>query len=206
MTVSYDTVIAVTSHPASPSRENVLEAAEAILVEEGAAALTMRRLAKALGVSYQVIYSRVGDKAGLVRALHDEGFARLTAAAVAVEAEVGTDAHVVAMGQAYLAMARANPVLFDVMFGVPIPEFVRDDAARKVAWKGFRASWVAACRAWLEARYDERPPRSSVRLAWRLWTAVHGITTLSLAGHAAPSDDIPAEIERTIRTLLREPF
>jgi len=207
VTVSYDTIIAMTDRPASPSRNDVIAVAERLLTEEGPTALSMRRLANELGTSYQVVYTRIGGKADVVRALHDSGMDRLTQAARASEgmAEEGSDEQLIALGQAYLDMAVAHPALFDVMFGVPIPEFVRDDAARKVAWTGFRNTWVAGCRTWLDARYEERPRRSSVRLAWRLWTAVHGITVLHLAGHDAPGN-VRKEIAGVIRRLLRDPL
>jgi AcrR family transcriptional regulator len=167
----------------------------------------MRRIAAELGTSYQVVYSRIGDKASVVRALHDDGMARLTDVSTKrIDVEPGCDAHLVALGQAYIDMAIDNPALFEVMFGVPIAEFERDDAARKVEWQGFRKTWVAACQAWLDARYDPRPRGSSVRLAWRLWTAVHGITVLHLAGHDSPSGKVHDEIAAVIALHLREPF
>lgn len=189
---------------ASPSRADVLVAAERLLVSDGPDALSMRRIAAELGTSYQVVYTRVGGKADVVRALHDDGFERLTRAAADVSKDGATD-DLVALAQCYFDFAERQPVLFDVMFGVPIPEFSRDERARKVEWEGFRATWVSACRAWLDAGLPERPAGASVRLAWRLWTAVHGITVVHLAGHPSPSGDPRAEIARVVELLLREP-
>lgn len=192
---------------ASPRRDEVLAAAERLLVGEGPTALSMRRLAADLGTSYQVVYSRIGDKASVARALHDEGFRRLvvTAAKATAALDAGTDAHLLALARAYFEAATATPAMFDVMFGVPIPELVRDEAAREIEWKAFEATWVTACRAWLDARLERRPRGASVRLAWRLWTAVHGITVLHLAGHPSPSGDVPREIDRVVALLLADP-
>lgn len=191
---------------ASPSREDVLHAAEALLEAEGPEALSMRRLAAALGTSYQVVYSRVGAKPDLVRALHAEGMRRLAIGAAHLAPPRGSDAHLVALAQGYLAVAVAHPRMFDVAFGAPVPEFVRDEAAKRVEWAGFEATWVQACRDWLDARHDPRPRGASVRLAWRLWTAVHGITVLHLAGHDSPSGDVDAEIDAVVRLLLSDPL
>lgn len=188
---------------ASPSRADVLVAAERLLVEEGTDALSMRRLAAELGTSYQVVYTRIGGKADVVRALHDDGFERLIEQARSLPEEQRDD--LVALAQGYFDFAERHPVLFDVMFGVPIAEFSRDERARKVEWEGFRATWVAACRAWLDARLPERPRGASVRLAWRLWTAVHGITVVHLAGHPTPSGDARAEIATVVHLLLGAP-
>lgn len=195
----------------NPTRADVLAAAERLLTAEGPEALSMRRLASEVGASYQVVYSRIGGKGAIGRALHDEGFRRLTEWATRVrETSVAEGADETAvlqsMGRAYLALAVDHPRLFDVMFGVPITEFTRDDQARAVAREGFRRTWITASRAWLDAHHPERPPRSAVRLAWRLWTAVHGITVLHVAGHECPSGDAAAEIDAAIDRNLVDPL
>ena len=110
------------------------------------------------------------------------------------------------MAHDYRRFAEGEPRLFELMFGAPIPDFVRDADARTVEWRGFDQSWVAATRAWLDATYPERPRGIAVALAWRLWTAVHGLTTLHLAGHPSPSGDIARDTETVVARLLREPF
>lgn len=204
MTVSYG--VGPGPGKPQPTRADVLTAAEALLVAEGPEALSMRRLAAALGTSYQVVYSRVGSKADVVRALHAEGFRRLGRSVVDVDPTPGTEDHLVAVGTSYLATAADHPTMFEVMFGTPIVEFTRDADAKAVEWACFSATWVAASRAWLDVRYDPRPKGASVRLAWRLWTAVHGITVLHLAGHDSPSGDVRTEVATVVRALLVDPL
>ncbi len=213
MTPSYDIIIRVpTRHdntsgrPLYPSRADVLAAAEALLEQHGAEGLSMRRIAAGLGTSYQVVYSRIGGKPQLVRALHAEGFRRLAEAVEDLTADPRTNDYLVEMGQGYLRAAAAHPELFDVMFGTPVAEFARDATAKRVEWEGFERSWVKGCRIWLDTHVDPRPRGASVRLAWRLWTAVHGITVLHLAGHDSPSGDVDAEIDSVIRLLLTKPL
>src|SRR5215213_5805048 len=73
--------------PASPrsragrpdeTREALLAAAHDLLAREGAAALTVRRIAAAAGVSTMNVYSRFGGKDGVLDALLIEGFEKLT--------------------------------------------------------------------------------------------------------------------------------
>ena len=61
-------------------RAVVLGAAKRLLEEEGASALSVRRLAKELGTSYQLVYTLFGGKQGLLDALFRDGFASLEAA------------------------------------------------------------------------------------------------------------------------------
>lgn len=190
---------------ASTTREQVVARARDLLVAEGPDAVTMRRLAALLGTSYQVVYSRVGGKDEVLRAVHDAAFAELTAQVASL---AGTDgrSRVHGLTAGYLDFAVANPRLFDVMFGAPTGGPTRDAALQEVEREAFRRCWVAVTRAWLDAEHPGRPRGSATRLAWRLWTAVHGITVLHLAGHESPSGDVHHEVGQVVDLLLDDPF
>lgn len=186
--------------------EDVVDAARRLLRDGGVEALSMRRLAEELGTSYQVVYSRVGGKAEVVRALHDRGFAEWVAANRGLATTPGTAEHVHAVASGYLHAAVADPLGFAIMFSTPVSEFTRDADAREVEWTAFRSCWVAPVGAWLAAQVDAWPPGTVGRLAWRLWTAVHGITTVHLAGHDSPSGDPEREVAAVVRLLLADPM
>ncbi len=209
--LSYDSIISMademtTPDPTttgSPSRDDVVAAAWDLVSTRGTAALSMRALATAVGTSYQVVYSRIGGKADVARALHDEGFARLVAAAQGAPGTDGTLERVVALAHGYLAFARANQPIFDIMFGRPIREFVRDEAAKQVQWAGFQSCFLGQARAWLGSPGEPASRRVALPLAYRLWTSVHGITVLHLAGHDSPSGDVGVELAEAVTQLCR---
>lgn len=190
-----------TDQTGTVTRADVLDAAMALLRSGGAEALTMRRLAERLGVSTQVVYSRVGGKPEVARALHDRAFAELQASIDDRERR-GTRAHVHEVAQHYFDHAVADPIRFELMFATPVKEFVRDEAAQEVEIACFAGTWIAAVRAWLDATRPERETPTAVRLAYRLWTAVHGITTVHLAGHSTPDDDPGSEVHAIVDLLL----
>lgn len=188
------------------TRDDVLDGASALLSEGGAAGLSMRRLAERLGCSYQVVYSRVGDKQALLRALHDRGFERLAEAAVRTRADAGgagAAGVVVATALGYFEHAVDDPVRFEVMFGVPVEGFVRDEAVRAREREAFATCWVEPVRAWFEEHRVARTRGGATALAWQLWAATHGITTIHLAGHPSPSGDPRREIANAVTLLLR---
>lgn len=187
------------------TREDVVEAALDALRRGGPDALTMRRLADDLGVSYQVVYSRVGGKSDVVRAVHDRGFDVVADLVAALPERLGSPAHMHAVARSYLDFARAEPMWFAVMFASPVPEFVRDDAAREVEMAAFRVCWIDGVRSWLDQADRPAADGSAVQLAWRLWAAVHGITVVHLAGHSSPSGDPSIEVERMVTTILGDP-
>lgn len=191
-----------TSPPPTVTRADVLDAAMALLRDGGAEALSMRRLAGSLGVSTQVVYSRVGGKPDVARALHDRAFHELAGSVDDRTSGMGTRACVHEVAQHYFDHAVADPIRFELMFGTPVKEFVRDDAAQEVEIACFGRTWLAAVRSWLDEELPERAAPMAVRLAYRLWTAGHGITTVHLAGHSAPQDDPEAELHAMIDLLL----
>ena len=173
-----------------------------LLHSHGAEGLSMRRLAGELGVSTQVAYSRVGGKADIVRALHDDAFEALAAMVEDALAPAGSRAHVHEVAQRYFDHALEDPVRFELMFGAPVPEFRRDERTHAVEVACFGRTWVAAVRAFLDVERPEREGPTAARLAWRLWTAVHGITTVHLAGHSSPDDDPEAELHAVVDLIL----
>lgn len=180
-----------------------------VVTQEGAAALSMRTLAARLGVSYQVVYSRVGGKAEVAAAIHREGFRRLVAAAGRVSGEGGTQPRMIARAEAYVSFAEANPHVFDVMFGSPIAELHRDDALRAVEWAAFRGCFLEEAQLWLAAQGRSGASgmaggaqASAVMLAYRLWTAVHGIAVVRLAGHAAPAGTVAEVLQAQVSAIL----
>ncbi|MEO0322666.1 MAG: TetR/AcrR family transcriptional regulator [Myxococcota bacterium] len=184
-----------------PSRAEIVDAAHALLAEHGPAGLSMRRVAERVGASYQVIYTRIGDKGALARALHDDGFRRLADLARA-RPPTGRREDLFALAHGYRRFAEEEPWLFELMFGAPIADFVRDADARAVAWESFDRCFVATTRAWLDRTFPERPRGLAASLAWRLWTAVHGLTMLHLAGHPSPTGDIAQDAETLVTQLL----
>lgn len=191
-----------TTSPDAVSADDVLDAAMLRLRDGGAAALSMRRLAADLGVSTQVVYSRIGGKSDVVRALHDRAFRDLARYVGDTVEQPGTRAHVHEVAQYYHDHAVADPVRFELMFGTPVEGFRRDGETHAIEVECFRRTWVAAVRAWLDATCPDRDRPTAVRLAWRLWTAAHGITTVHIAGHDAPDDAPEAELHAVVDLLL----
>lgn len=189
---------------ATVTRGAVLDAAAGLLERHGSGGLSMRRLADELEVSYQVVYSRVGGKAEVVRALHDTWFdENAVVAEQAMDAHPpGSDERVEALALAYFRSAVAHPVRFEVMFGAPIPEFVRDDDVAAVEWACFQRLWLRAAGEWCARVLPTRPRGTAGRLAWHLWTATHGITAVHLAGHGSPTGSPEDEIQLVVVTML----
>ncbi|WP_026928081.1 TetR/AcrR family transcriptional regulator [Granulicoccus phenolivorans] len=152
-------------------RQTLLDAAADVIEESGPAAVSLRNLARRVGVSHAAPAHHFGDLAGLMTALATEGYARL---ADAVEA-VSPVHDLQEAGVAYVSFALAERARFEVMFR---PELLhRDDPALQAAQARAMETLRAAVAEWSRAYGgDEEATRVAA------WSLVHGFATLWLQG------------------------
>lgn len=155
-------------------REALIEAAAFLLVREGPAALSSRRLAEEVGTSTMAVYTHFGGMDGLRRALRERGFARLTDYFDLVPVTRDPVADLAALGWAYCFNAVANPQIYRAVF-LEAPIDSDDEAIGRAAVQQ-PIDTVARC---IEAgRFRPADPES---LGIQLWVASHGMVTGLLA-------------------------
>jgi AcrR family transcriptional regulator len=97
----------------------LLSAGRSLLEESGTHNLSLRNLAKTIGVSHNAPYRHFKDKAALMMAIADSGFEDLTAAFHKIVKKYPDDPRkqFKEFGLAYLQLAIKNPETTDLMFG-----------------------------------------------------------------------------------------
>src|SRR5439155_1311480 len=117
----------------------LLREGERALESGGAAGLSLREVARAIGVSHAAPRRHFADKQALLDALAEAGFARLGADLdrVVDEAGPGSGEQLAALARAYVAFAGAHPALLELMFAAKTqadaPPQLRDAAERAFA-------------------------------------------------------------------------
>ena len=101
--------------PASNQRK-IATASRRLLDKEGTEAVTMRRVAKAVGITPMAIYRHYPDRAALLNSLADEGFEELVARLAGKRFSGSVEERLTKMGEIYLDHALENPRLFELMF------------------------------------------------------------------------------------------
>jgi AcrR family transcriptional regulator len=104
---------------ASPTTRRIAIAGRRLLDKEGAEAVTMRRVAKAVGITPMAIYRHYRDRAALLNALAEEGFEQLAARLTGKRFSSSIEERLTQMGEIYLDHALQNPRLFELMFLKP---------------------------------------------------------------------------------------
>jgi AcrR family transcriptional regulator len=146
--------------------------------------LSLREVAREVGVSAAAVYRHFPDKAALLSALAAEGLERLGTAqrTAAAEAGFGPDGFT-ASGRTYVRFALKHPSLFRmIMSHTPqVDHFAADteDVSSPMRW--LRSS-VAALAP------EDATPEQHRQAALRAWTRVHGLAMLMLDGQIAAED------------------
>lgn len=104
---------------ARTTASRIAAAARRLLDKEGAEAVTMRRVAAAVGVTPMAIYRHYPDRASLLNALADEGFEELAARLAVKKFSGGVEERLAKMMEIYLEHALQKPRLFELMFLKP---------------------------------------------------------------------------------------
>lgn len=98
-------------------RRAILDATEALLLEEGEERFSIRRLVERCGFTAPTIYHHFRDKDGLLDALIDERFERLAQQIRRVRRGDDPVAYLRAMGLAFVRFGLRNPTHHRLLFG-----------------------------------------------------------------------------------------
>jgi len=164
-----------------------------MIAANGTGNLSLRDLARRLGVSHAAPAHHFGDKLGLLSALAAEGFRLLGRDSEEAYERTGSFLEV---GVAYVRFALDHPAHFEVMFR---PELHHVDDLELNEARAFSASQLFPPAALL-AGEDPSTSRTAGLAAWAL---VHGLASLALNG-ALPAglDDDPEMLTRSVASYL----
>ncbi|SHK78711.1 TetR/AcrR family transcriptional regulator [Rhodothermus profundi] len=183
-------------------RRRILDATRYLLVAEGYASLSMRKIAREIGCSPTAIYLYFQNKDALVHTLIDEGFGLLYEE-LREEAARHADpvVRLEALWRRYVAFGRRNPEYYEIMFMLH-PERMERYPPEK--YRRARRCLELSIQALEEGRrqgvFVVENPRVMASAAW---AALHGAVALLLARRVDIRIDPEAFIDTTIRTLLR---
>ena len=187
--------------PSADVERELLAAAEAVLVREGPAGLTVRAVAAEAGIAPMGVYSRLGGKEGLVDALLIRGFDRLRATVESADRPSRTRCGgCVGCAHRYRQFALANPHFYAIMFENAIPRDHMSDVVMEHAAATFGALERSVEFAAAAAGRIIAPDATEV--AQQLWNGVHGAVALELKGMILTSDPA-ATYEAFVLTVLR---
>lgn len=179
----------------SDLRSALIETATRLLAQQGPSAIQARSIAKEMGVSTMAVYSTFGGMPELLRAVADRGYRALAAAFEETPKTEDPVADIFRMALTYRSIARKNPHLYDLMFGLSTRGAYRaieldsgtNRDAESAPYQLTYGYLVKAAGRMVEAgrvRADD-----PAVIAAQLWSYVHGFISLELTGYMVQFDD-----------------
>ncbi|MFF2846362.1 TetR/AcrR family transcriptional regulator [Streptomyces sp. NPDC058001] len=193
------------------------------MADGGPGAISLRGIARDMGMTPRAIYSYFPTRDDLITALISEIAGSLAAAVeTASNAVPATDpgGRLMAWGQALREWALAHPESFRLFYGHPVPGYQppEDGPVDRTARRICRDLTRLVAAAWPQARHhqpedtswsDLHPdyvakiqadlpdvPPAAAALALRVWGRMHGLVALEIDGHIHPVAGNPAALHR----------
>jgi AcrR family transcriptional regulator len=190
------TQTAVTNSPRGRFREmmraDILNAGLELLREGGFLALSMRALAERVGVRAPTLYDYFANKEEVLNELFLEGVREIREHFQPVMASSPTGlSRIIGLGLCYRDFAIANPVLFQLVFGRIDSSYIPGEEQMQAGHDLYLLLRHEVEQAIALGELEAADPDV---LSMTIWSAIHGITTLELAGFTAKcAPDEPIE-------------
>jgi AcrR family transcriptional regulator len=216
------------------TRDEIKHAARIAMARHGAAALSLRAVARDLQLSAAALYYYYPNRDALITDLILDAYNALAAALRAVSSDPAASAfrQLLALLHAYRSWAVAHAAEYDLILGTPIAGYhapmeqtgpaarqvlgVVVDTLERLAVAGQIRLYSTQAQGpdgaptdqWSALREQPASP-PSVHTAVRLWSMAHGLISLELAGHlhhivGNPEDFFGAEMAAMLTPLLAE--
>jgi AcrR family transcriptional regulator len=158
-------------------KEACVAEAMAIIEAEGVEKLSLREVARRLGVSHQAPYRHFPSRDHILAEVVARAFA---AFAAFLDRHPRTDdptADMGRMGEAYLAYARDNPLAYRLMFGTPLPDWHEHPEMLRQGRHAF-SLLCDALRRKAERRGEVKGEDAILMDALFVWSCLHGLAAI----------------------------
>ena len=157
-----------------------MDAALVCLQTQGADKLSLRALARQVGVSQAAPYRHFEDKISLLSALASEGFRSLAEEMADVMGDIEQDPVGAFQrgGQAYVSFAEQNPELYRLMYSMKVEEFDDEEmqACHQLAFRLLERTVDAGLAS------GAFRPHNKHAIVLAAWSLVHGYAQLVIDG------------------------
>ncbi|CAG1000344.1 HTH-type transcriptional repressor KstR2 [Myxococcaceae bacterium] len=182
-------------------RERLCDAAERLFAERGFAAMTLRELAAALGVSPMTPYRYFRNKEEIFETVRSACFRRFgIGIEQAVVGEPCPIRRIQRVGRAYVRFAEREPHAYRIMFHLEAgPTAMPEDPTQD---EELGRGWLVLHRAVEEGVAQGFLRGDAPTLAHLAWVLMHGLVTLHLSGHLRLGRSLDDLLEPALENFL----
>jgi AcrR family transcriptional regulator len=178
-------------------RADIIEAASRLVADPAAPPLTLRGVAREVGVAATSVYLHFADIDELVLAIADRHIRELIEAQqAALDAAATPEEAVLAMSLAYCEFGLSNPGLYQVMFGMALPQ--PPDPRQFAGWTAhfMRTKAIEACVG---------DPGRAERASVILWQLLHGTVSLRISRSVFPWPPYTETVTDAVKRIVADP-
>ena len=195
-------ILAMTTKPKRHQdlRAACVEEAALIIEQKGVDNLSLREVARRLGVSHQAPYKHFESRDHILAEVVSQafiGFAEFLDQDTHPQSAHDALDH---LGQAYMRFADEHPTQYQLIFGTALPDPAQHPGMMENATRAF-ALLQARLRHWADELGTD-PSDATVSLnALFIWSLLHGVASLSRT-RALETVDLPPEVKETARGFI----
>lgn len=160
--------------------EDLIQAAEKVLQEEGLAALSVRRVAREIGIVPSAVYNHFKGREELLAAVAADGYHFMELLADKIESASSDPAdRVLQLARDYLVFAAENPNLYRLMFSAEVVAYRADPEFERVS----ESSFGRLVQWWYgPGSYDPDKLVTNYPYAHTFWALLHGTALQMIDG------------------------
>lgn len=171
------------------TKNAILQVVEEIVLQEGWQAVSIRKIAEAIGYSLPVVYNHFESKDAIQEEFVKQGFDMLAVAMQSTKAKFNEpEQQIIEMSLSYFEFAFSNAAYYKMMFGLGIPSCQK---AREIAEIGkFSCTLISTIGNLMDVDDEQR----KLLKFHTLWSILHGLTSISMFNITAAPDEMQQQI------------
>lgn len=171
-------------------RESILEAAQAIVLKEGWQAVSIRKIADAIGYSLPVVYNHFESKDAILEEFVKKGFAKLSDVMVATKSKSQHPAEqLTTMASAYFNFAFEQREYYQMMFGLGMPSCERTRQIIEIG--NFSAIIISTIQNLSNTAVIEE---KTILKFHTFWSIVHGLSSINMVNMTATPNEMQESV------------
>lgn len=171
-------------------REAILEAAKCIIVKEGWQAVSIRKIADAIGYSLPVVYNHFENKNAILEEFVKQGFDMLSEVMLSTKTQYeSATQQLTHMAIAYFEFAFAQREYYQMMFGLGMPSCERAHQINEIA--KFSSILIGTIKELSNASAVSEVTKLKFHT---LWSILHGLSSINMVNMTATPNEMQQRV------------
>lgn len=171
------------------TKNAILKVAEQIVLQEGWQAVSIRKIAEAIGYSLPVVYNHFESKDAIQEEFVKDGFNMLAMAMQSTKEKYSDpEQQLTQMALSYFDFAFSNAAYYKMMFGLGLPSCQKAKEITEIG--NFSCTVIEVISSLMTATDEQR----KLLKFHTLWSILHGLTSINMVNLTAAPNEMQQQI------------